>query len=155
MLEVLFGNKTVSQILLYLQKHERSYATEIARKLKVPLNMVQKQLERLARGQILTRYFEGKNKVYEWNQSYQLHEQVRKFLATCRDKAKKGIKKGSENPADGSHLSLRERIKLADRLTKQAEKLNPYPRPKAFVKTFDNFKDYEKWKKKQTNPWLT
>ena len=58
---------------------------------------------------------------------------------------------------DGSintHLSIKERIILGDQLIRSGEKLNPYPRYEPFVKSFSSFKDYEKWKKRQRNPWL-
>jgi hypothetical protein len=57
-------------------------------------------------------------------------------------------------PDDGSSLSIKERVLLCEELWRLSEKLNPFPRYKPFVKSFDSLKDYEKWRKKQTNPWL-
>ncbi len=62
--------------------------------------------------------------------------------------------KDPENPADGSRLSVPDRVRQAEEIIQFAEKINPYPRYRPFVKTFKSIRDYEKWKKQQTNPWL-
>ena len=54
----------------------------------------------------------------------------------------------------GLKLSYSERVAFAEQLTQLAEKMNPYPRPAAFGKSFDSFEEYAEWKKEQTNPWL-
>jgi hypothetical protein len=44
------------------------------------------------------------------------------------------------------------RLEEAERLFADFVELTPYPyRP--FVKTFDSFAAYERWKRAQTNPW--
>ena len=154
MLQTLFGNKTAARILLYLHRQEHGYAAQIARELETPLNMVQKQLVRLAKGHILRSSFGGKNRVYQWNPDYPHYTPLRKFLAAVK------LEKDGEkffqhpDPADGTNLSLRDRVKLAESLTREGEHLNPYPRPRPFTKTFDSLKEYETWRKKQTSPWL-
>ncbi|MBI2340671.1 MAG: winged helix-turn-helix transcriptional regulator [Deltaproteobacteria bacterium] len=154
MLQTLFGNKTAAQILLYLHRQKHGYAAQIARELEISLNMVQKQLARLAKGYILRSAFGGKNRVYQWNPDYPHHTPLRKFLASVKLEKDRETFFQHPDPADGTNLSLRDRVKLAESLTRESEHLNPYPRPRPFAKTFDSLKEYETWRKKQTNPWL-
>lgn len=58
-----------------------------------------------------------------------------------------------DNALEGIFLSLRERLKLVSDLYDRFLLLTPY-RYKPFVKSFDSFKQYEAWKKKQKNPWF-
>lgn len=44
------------------------------------------------------------------------------------------------------------RLFEAERLFADFVELTPY-RFKPFVKTFDSFDEYERWKRAQTNPW--
>jgi hypothetical protein len=44
------------------------------------------------------------------------------------------------------------RLHEAERLFRDFATLTPY-RFKPFVKTFDSFSEYERWKRVQTNPW--
>lgn len=154
MLETLFGNKTAARILLYLRRREHGYAAQIAGELKIPLNMVQKQLLRLANGGVLRSAFEGKNKVYRWNPDYPHYRPLKKFLGSVKLGKEREKFFQHPDPADGTNLSLRNRIRLAESLTRESELINPCPRPKPFVKTFNSFKEHETWQKKQTNPWL-
>lgn len=39
-------------------------------------------------------------------------------------------------------------------LQRQADKLNPYPRPRGFVFKARTYEEYEAWKKAQSNPRL-
>ena len=59
-----------------------------------------------------------------------------------------------QDPANGLHLSLKERLELSEQLLREAEALNPFPRYKPFVKSFESFEEYEQWRKQQRNPWL-
>jgi len=44
------------------------------------------------------------------------------------------------------------RLAAAEALFRDFVRLTPYPyRP--FVKTFDSFDEYERWRRAQTNPW--
>lgn len=154
MIETLFGNKTAARILVLLNQDEEGYAAQISRKLKIPLNMVQKQLERLSKGGILIPVFKGKVKNYRWNSGYPYYKPLKKFLSSVRLKKEGKSSFQHPDPADATNLSLRDRVKLAWSLSREGELLNPYPRPKPFVKTFNTLKDYESWRKKQTNPWI-
>ncbi len=153
MLNELFGNKTVAKILPYLHRHEGGNANKIARDLSIPLNMVQKQLERLKKGGILTSYFLGKSKIYQLNKELPFYSPLGKILqVSAGDKAASSQK--APDPADGTELPTRERLAASEQLFRESEILNPYPRPKPFAKSFLSFKEYEKWKKEQSNPWL-
>lgn len=44
------------------------------------------------------------------------------------------------------------RLLEAERLFEEFKVLTPYPY-KPFVRTFDTFDEFERWKRAQTNPW--
>lgn len=51
-----------------------------------------------------------------------------------------------------SRRSAAARLKEAEALFRDFADLTPYAfRP--FVKTFDSFEEYERWRRAQTNPW--
>lgn len=150
----LFGNKTVAQVLLFIYQNRKGYANLIARDLHVPLNMVQKQLNRLEKGHILLAHYETRNKIYSWNKALPFYQSLQKLLKEINKTKENHFAFIDHDAADGNSLSLKERIYLAEQLFDQAEFLNPYPAYKPFTQTFDSFKDYEKWRKKQTNPRL-
>jgi hypothetical protein len=52
----------------------------------------------------------------------------------------------------GRPRSAAARLFEAERLFADFVQLTPY-RFKPFVKSFDSFDDYERWKRAQTNPW--
>lgn len=143
----LFGNHTADLVLLFLARHGEVYATQIAGDLEIPVNMVQKQLERFERGGVLKSTLSGRRRMYGWNESYPALRPLKQLLARL------GVCVASD-PADGSHLSIEERLELARELKDGAARLNPYGRPKAFTKSFESYESYEAWRKKQKNPWL-
>ena len=143
----LFGNRTADLVLLFLARHGEAWATQIAGDLEIPVNMVQKQLERFERGGVLESAPEGRRRMYRWNAGYPALGPLLKLLEQL------GACVASD-PADGSHLSIEERLDLARELKDGAARLNPYGRPKPFAKSFGSFESYEAWRKKQTNPWL-
>ena len=57
-----------------------------------------------------------------------------------------GTRKRGDSPEDY--------LRRAQALIDQADRLNPYPRPRGFVKKFRTYEDYEKWKAEQSNPRL-
>lgn len=59
-----------------------------------------------------------------------------------------------DDPANGMHLSVRQRLDLAEEIVALGERLVPQARYRPFVKSFDSFRAYETWRKKQNNPWL-
>lgn len=153
MLEALVGNRTAVCLLLFLRRNQSSFANQFSRELKIPLNMIQKQLQRFEKGGILRSYFSKKKKIYTWNEAYPL---LREFKALLRKGAllTQSDLIALRDPADGTSLSPKGRIKLADSLRRQAEVLSSCKRYRPFVASFDSFKDYESWRRKQTHPWL-
>ncbi len=152
MLEVLFGNRTAGNLLLYLEGHSEGFANQIARDLGIPLNMIQGQLRRFERGGLLVGFYRKRNKIYRLNRFFPLLNELRAILRKAL--LKKGTWLIEKDPADGTHLSPRERLQLAASLTQQAELLNPHRRYQPFVRSFESFEKYETWRKKQKNPWL-
>jgi len=80
MLEVLCGNKNVQRILLFLFVNGKCYGTQLHRSLKTPLTPLQKALNRLEKGGLITSYFEGKTKLYQFNPAYPLIGEVEHLL---------------------------------------------------------------------------
>lgn len=80
MLEALFGNKTVEQILLFLFVNGRCYGTRMQKQLKCALTPIQKGLQRLENGGIVTSSYEGKTRQYQLNPSHPLHQELELLL---------------------------------------------------------------------------
>jgi hypothetical protein len=80
MLEVLFGNKNVQRILIFLFVNGRCYGTQLHRCLKSPLTPIQKALDRLEKGGLVHSYFEGKTKLYQFNPTYPLIVELETLL---------------------------------------------------------------------------
>lgn len=57
------------------------------------------------------------------------------------------------NALEGVLWSLKKRFEVLSYLFEQYLLLTPY-KYKPFVRSFDSFKKYEIWKKKQKNPWF-
>jgi len=57
------------------------------------------------------------------------------------------------NALEGVFWPLKKRLQTVSELYDRYLLLTPY-RYKAFSKSFRSFRDYEKWKKKQRNPWF-
>jgi DNA-binding transcriptional ArsR family regulator len=143
----LFGNRTAELVLLFLARHGEAYATQIAQDLEIPVNMVQKQLERFERGGVITSSLRGRRRIYGWNRSYPALRPLKQLLARLNACV-------AEDPADGSHLSIAERVELSRELAEGAARLNPCRRPEGFARSFESYSSYEAWRKKQKNPWL-
>lgn len=80
MLEALCGNKTVHKILIFLFVNGKSYGTQIQRSLKISLTPIQKALNRLEKGGLITSNYEGKTRLYQFNPSYPLQEELEHLL---------------------------------------------------------------------------
>lgn len=80
MLEALFGNKNVQNILLFLFVNGKCYGSELQRQLQSPLTPIQKALARLEAGEIIVSYFEGKTRLYQFNPSYPLLSELELLL---------------------------------------------------------------------------
>ncbi len=80
MLEALFGNKNIQNILLFLIVNGKCYGSRLKAALGAPLTPIQKALERLEKGEILVSYYEGKTRVYQFNPSYPLLQELELML---------------------------------------------------------------------------
>lgn len=80
MLEVLCGNKNVQKILIFLFVNGKCYGTQLHRALGTPLTPLQKALNKLEKGGLITSYYEGKTRVYQFNPSYPLITELESLL---------------------------------------------------------------------------
>lgn len=80
MLEALCGNKNVSRILLFLFVNGKCYGTQLHRSLMVPLTPLQKALNRLEKGGVVTSYYEGKTRLYQFNPAFPLLSEMEQLL---------------------------------------------------------------------------
>lgn len=80
MLEVLCGNKNIQRILIFLFVNGRCYGTQLHRALKTPLTPLQKALNRLEKGNLITSHYEGKTRLYQFNPSYPLMNELEQLL---------------------------------------------------------------------------
>ena len=55
---------------------------------------------------------------------------------------------------DSEALSPLEAFRRAQVLQQQADRLNPYPRPRGFVFKARTWEEYARWRREQTNPRL-
>jgi predicted transcriptional regulator len=70
MLEAILGSKNKEQVLLYLTARKEGYAREIAKYFNTSLSPIQKQLDNLEIGNILSSRLYGKTRVYCFNPRY-------------------------------------------------------------------------------------
>lgn len=80
MLEVLCGNKNVQRILIFLFVNGKCYGTQLHRSLGSSLTPIQKALNRLERGGLITSYYEGRTRLYQFNPSYPLMSELEQLL---------------------------------------------------------------------------
>ncbi|MBA3817129.1 MAG: winged helix-turn-helix transcriptional regulator [Parachlamydiaceae bacterium] len=80
MLEGLCGNKNIQRILIFLFVNGKCYGTQLHRALATALTPIQKALSRLEKGGLITSYYEGKTRLYQFNPSYPLIHEVEQLL---------------------------------------------------------------------------
>lgn len=80
MLDALVGGKTVKKVLLFLFVNEKCYGSQIQRALKTPLTPIQKALARLENGGLITSYYEGKTRLYQFNPSCPFIQELEQLL---------------------------------------------------------------------------
>lgn len=83
MLTALFGNKVIEKVLYYLAINTEGYPRGIATKLGLAVYAVQRQLQRLERGQIVHSRQIGRTRVYRISPLWPLKDE----LAALLDKA--------------------------------------------------------------------
>lgn len=80
MLDGLCGNKNVQRILIFLFVNGKCYGTQLHRALKTSLTSIQKALNRLENGRLITSYYEGKIRIYQFNPVYPLIKELKELL---------------------------------------------------------------------------
>ena len=85
MLEPIFGNGTAEKVLLYVVAHRQAYARELAQAFALPVSVVQKQVARLERGNVLASRLVGRTRVFELNPSYAFARELRALLERALD----------------------------------------------------------------------
>ncbi|CDR34855.1 Conserved hypothetical protein [Criblamydia sequanensis CRIB-18] len=80
MLEALCGNKNVQKILIFLFVNGKCYGTQLHRSLDTSLTPLQKALNRLEKGGLITSYYEGKTRLYQFNPAYPLLNELEQLL---------------------------------------------------------------------------
>ena len=80
MLQGLFGNKNVERVLIFLLVNEKCYGAQLQTLLEVPLTPLQQALLRLEKEEILRSRYEGKTRVYTFNDSYPFRMELENLL---------------------------------------------------------------------------
>lgn len=80
MLETLFGNRTIEKALLFIERYGNGYPTDISDTFGIRVNGVQRQLQRLERGGVLTSKLYGKVRIYQFNPRYPFLKELRALL---------------------------------------------------------------------------
>lgn len=80
MLRTILGSKSREQVLIFLTSHAEGYATEIAGFSGMDLFSIQKQLQNLEQGGVITSKQAGRKRVYSFNPDYPLFEEIRNLV---------------------------------------------------------------------------
>jgi hypothetical protein len=79
-LEAVFGSRSATQVLLYLQAYGSGYARGIAGTYDVPLNGVYRQLRRFEANGVLVSRTVGRSRMFEFNTRNPTVRNLRLFL---------------------------------------------------------------------------
>ncbi len=80
MLDAVFGSKSRQKILLFLFVNGKCYGTQLQRLLNTPLTPIQSALSRLEKNGVISSYFEGKTRVYQFNPAFPLLDALESLL---------------------------------------------------------------------------
>lgn len=80
MLDKLFGGKTMSKVLIFLFVNGKCYGTQLHKSLKTALTPIQKALNRMEEAGVVTSFYEGKTRLYQFNPSYPLLGELEALL---------------------------------------------------------------------------
>lgn len=80
MLTDLFGSKSAERILLFLLVNECGYASEVQRAHNIPLTPIQSILQKFEKAGILLSELHRKTKLYRFNPSYPLQDELKALL---------------------------------------------------------------------------
>jgi hypothetical protein len=79
-LDAIFGSRSATQTLLFLQNYGEGHARRIATTFDVPHMAIQRQLRRLEADGILVSRLVGKTRIFTWNPRSATVEDLRKLL---------------------------------------------------------------------------
>lgn len=80
-LEAIFGSRTASIVLLYLENYSSGYASKIAKTYDMPVSVVQDQLRKFESASLLISRNVGRTRVFEFNPRNPTARRLREFLA--------------------------------------------------------------------------
>lgn len=80
MLELLFGNKNIQTILLFLFVNGKCYGSQLQRAFQTSLTPIQKAFIRLEKAGVITSYLEGKTRVYQFNPGFPLLNELESLI---------------------------------------------------------------------------
>lgn len=80
MLELLFGNSIIEEVLFFLLANERCYASQLRRLFQTPIYSFQLALDRLENGGVVVSRREGRTRVYQFNPRYPFLKELKAFL---------------------------------------------------------------------------
>lgn len=80
MIEVIFGNKTAAQVMLYLFHHGEAYANGIAKDMGITLSQVQKQLDKFEQGNVLVSKKLGTTRIYTFNPKLGITKKIKDLI---------------------------------------------------------------------------
>ncbi|GAB4538604.1 MAG: hypothetical protein Fur002_02320 [Anaerolineales bacterium] len=81
MLVPILGSLNAERVLVFLQAREEGYARDIARLFDTDVYGIQKQLDKLETGGVLSSQNVGKTRVYTFNPRYPFLKELRALLA--------------------------------------------------------------------------
>lgn len=84
-LEAIFGNRTASLVLLFIEAYGEGHAQRIADTFGLGLSMTQRQLKRLEGNGVLVSRVVGKTRLFTFNPRNPTVRNLRKFLAAELD----------------------------------------------------------------------
>jgi predicted transcriptional regulator len=80
MLSPLLGSENCERVLIFILARDQGYATEIANFFGTSLYAIQKQLDKLERGNILVSHTVGRTRLYCYNPRYPFLDEVKHLL---------------------------------------------------------------------------
>lgn len=84
-LDSIFGNRTASLVLLFLEAYGEGHAQRIADTFEIGLSMTQRQLNRLEGNGVLLSRLVGRTRLFIFNERNPTVRNLRKFLAAELD----------------------------------------------------------------------
>ena len=85
MFEQLFGNATAEKVLLFLARFGDGYPRQIAMNFEIPINMVQRQMDKFEAAGILVSQKKGRTRIYRWNPRYPFKDELQNLLNKAFD----------------------------------------------------------------------